>query len=237
MAPFVEVIGTTDCPHMEATLQRVREVVGRLSPGVDVVERRVRTLEDVERLALPGSPTVRVEGADVEGVEGRPPGPPALACRTYDGSGVPPVWRIEAALLRAACPRHLLFLCVANSARSQMAEGIARALAPPGVTVSSAGSEPTHVRPEAVRALSELGIDASRQRSKAMDEVEGPVDAVVTLCAEEVCPVWLEAAWRVHWGLPDPAAVEGPDDARMDAFRDVRDELVRRLEALFGRPL
>ncbi len=141
-------------------------------------------------------------------------------------------WVAEARALQEAAPRHLLFLCVANSARSQMAEGIARALAPEEVRVSSAGSEPSSVRPEAVTALKEIGIDISRHRSKSVDEIDASVDAVVTLCAEEVCPVWLGSAHRVHWGLPDPAAVEG--DGRLQAFRNDRDELLRRLAAVFG---
>ena len=142
-------------------------------------------------------------------------------------------WRAEAARLRAANPRHILFLCVANSARSQMAEGIARSLAPEDVKVSSAGSEPTTVRPQAVEALREIGIDVTGQRSKGVDDVERPVDAVITLCAEEVCPVWLEDATRLHWGLPDPAGVEGTEAEVLDAFRAVRDELHRRLRVLF----
>lgn len=146
-----------------------------------------------------------------------------------------PTWIEEAEALRAAAPKHVLFLCVANSARSQLAEGIARALAPEGVRISSAGSEPTSVRPMAVQALDEIGIDISEQRSKGVDEVERPVDAVVTLCAEEVCPVWLEPALRIHWGLPDPAAVDGDEHERLQAFRDVRDELHRRLGVVFGR--
>ncbi len=149
--------------------------------------------------------------------------------------GERPAWTAEADALREARPAHVLFLCVANSARSQMAEGIARALAPAGVRISSAGSVPTSVRPEAIEVLREVGIDASSHRSKGMEEVERPVDAVVTLCAEEVCPAWLGPALRVHWGLPDPAAVEGPGDARLQAFRDVRDELRRRLAVVFGR--
>ncbi len=143
-------------------------------------------------------------------------------------------WRPEAAALREAAPKHVLFLCVANSARSQMAEGIARSIAPAGVKVSSAGSEPTGVRPEAVQALAEIGVDISGHVSKGTDEVERPVDAVVTLCAEEVCPVWVGKALRVHWALPDPAAVDGPGDERLDAFRRVRDELLRRLGVAFG---
>ena len=145
-------------------------------------------------------------------------------------------WRADAERLRARSPGHVLFLCVANSARSQMAEGIARALAPAGVRISSAGSEPSRVRPQAVEVLREIGIDISAQRSKGVDEIEPPVDAVVTLCAEEVCPVWLGDAERVHWGLPDPAAVAGPEARQLEAFREVRDELVERLQVLFAAP-
>jgi thioredoxin type arsenate reductase len=132
-------------------------------------------------------------------------------------------------------PRHILFLCVANSARSQMAEGIARSLAPQGVTVSSAGSAPASVRPHAIQALKEIGIDISGHRSKGLESIDaGSVDAVITLCAEEVCPVFLGKTHRVHWGLPDPATVTGTEETRLDAFRSVRDELRRRLKVLFG---
>lgn len=143
-------------------------------------------------------------------------------------------WVEEARALREAGPRHILFLCVANSARSQMAEGIARSMAPPGVRISSAGSAPTSVRPEAVAALTEIGIDPSGQSSKGMEALEGEgVDAVITLCAEEVCPTWIGDVHRIHWALPDPAAVEDSGDARMNAFRQVRDELRSRLSVLF----
>lgn len=145
-------------------------------------------------------------------------------------------WRADADRLRARSPRHVLFLCVANSARSQMAEGIARSLVPADVRISSAGSEPTRVRPQAVEVLREVGIDISGQRSKGVDEVEPPVDAVVTLCAEEVCPVWLGDAVRVRWGLPDPAAAEGDEARKLEAFREVRDELLLRLRVLFAGP-
>jgi len=144
-------------------------------------------------------------------------------------------WRADAKALRELAPRSLLFLCVANSARSQMAEGLARELAPAGVTVASAGSVPTRVRPEAIAALAEIGIDIGDHRSTAVTDVDpAGIDAVVTLCAEEVCPVFLGDALRIHWGLPDPAAVEGGAVARMDAFRAVRDTLRERLKAVFG---
>jgi arsenate reductase len=143
-------------------------------------------------------------------------------------------WEPEADALRAAHPRGILFLCVANSARSQMAEGIARALAPADVEVFSAGSAPGRLNPLAVAALAEIGIDISHHRSKGLPEIPADrVQAVITLCAEEVCPVWLGPVHRVHWGLPDPAAAEGDDAARLQAFRDVRDALVRRLRRVF----
>jgi len=141
---------------------------------------------------------------------------------------------IEAGILRALRPRHILFLCVANSARSQMAEGIARSLAPKGVRVSSAGSVPSFVRPHALQVLKEIGIDISGHKSKGLDAVDASsVDAVITLCAEELCPVFLGEAMRLHWGLPDPARENGSEDRKLAAFRCVRDELRRRLELLF----
>jgi arsenate reductase len=144
-------------------------------------------------------------------------------------------WRTEAAELRAAHPRHILFLCVANSARSQMAEGIARSLAPRGVKISSAGSSPASVHPQAIGVLKEIGIDISGHRSKGLDSIgTGAVDAVITLCAEEVCPVFPGKTHRIHWALSDPAGA-GPEENRLDAFRSVRDELLRRLKVLFGQ--
>ena len=142
---------------------------------------------------------------------------------------------IESAILRALRPRHILFLCVANSARSQMAEGIARSLAPRGVIVSSAGSSPASVRPEAIHVLREIGVDISGHRSKGLESVDaGSVDVVITLCAEEICPTFLGKARRLHWGIPDPAAGTGTEEARLKAFRSVRDELLRRLKVLFN---
>lgn len=129
----------------------------------------------------------------------------------------------------------ILFLCVANSARSQIAEGVARSMAPVGTTVWSAGSRPTSVRPEAIAVLRELGLDISSHRSKSVEEIPtSEVDTVVTLCGEEECPVFLGQAIRLHWGLPDPAAVTGSTEERLNAFRQTRDELRRRLAAFFA---
>ena len=141
---------------------------------------------------------------------------------------------LEAAILRMLRPRHILFLCVQNSARSQLAEGIARFLAPPGVKVSSAGSLPAFVRPQAIQVLMEIGIDISGHRSKAIEEIDAAsVDVVVTLCAEEVCPAFLGTAVRLHWGLPDPVKAPGDDMSPLKAFRATRDELFRRLKLVF----
>jgi len=131
-------------------------------------------------------------------------------------------------------PARLLFLCVANSARSQMAEGLARRLFP-GFQVQSAGSRPSSVNPRAVEALAEWGIDASGHRSKSVQDIDpASVDLVVTLCAEEVCPLFLGGAERLHWPIPDPASDDPAltaDDLRR-RFRAGRDEIQRRLERL-----
>jgi arsenate reductase (thioredoxin) len=124
----------------------------------------------------------------------------------------------------------VLFLCVANSARSQMAEGIARALAGDRLRVESAGSAPSRVHPLAVEAMAEIGIDVGGQRSKSVDEIDrASVDTVITLCAEEVCPLYLGRARRLHWPLPDPAGGDGAEAASLARFRGVRDELRRRI--------
>lgn len=131
----------------------------------------------------------------------------------------------------AVQPRGILFLCVNNSARSQMAEGIARAVLPPEIRIWSAGSHPTSVRPEAVAVLKEVGIDISESRSKSIDNIPAPeVGTVITLCAEEVCPVFFGQVRRLHWALPDPA-VE-PEEEKIAAFRRTRDELRRRILTL-----
>ncbi len=127
----------------------------------------------------------------------------------------------------------LLFLCVANSARSQMAEGLARARLPGTVRVQSAGSAPAAVNPLAVQVMAELGIDISGQCSKSVGTIDpATVDTVVTLCADEVCPAFARPVTRLHWALPDPAAATGSDSERLDRFRAVRDEIAARLPGL-----
>jgi arsenate reductase len=136
----------------------------------------------------------------------------------------------------------VLFLCVANSARSQMAEALARPLAPEGVDVFSAGSQPAHVHPLARRVLEEAGLETGHLRSKGLDAIPRErIRLVVTLCADEVCPVFPggggpEEVRRLHWPHPDPAAT-GPDEAEaLASFREVREALRTRLEALFADP-
>jgi protein-tyrosine-phosphatase len=144
-------------------------------------------------------------------------------------------WREDVEALRATQPRHILFLCVANASRSQLAEGIARSLAPASVTISSAGTQPWIVHPIAIEVLEELGIDPSAQRSKSIDELDlATVDAVITLCDEEWCPTLPgKHAQRFHWPLTDPTFVSGGPQAQLDAFRRTRDELRFRLRILF----
>lgn len=122
----------------------------------------------------------------------------------------------------------VLFLCTHNSARSQMAEGLLRHLASDRFEAFSAGTEATRVRPEAVSAMGDLGIDISGQESKTLDRyLEDTFDYVVTVCdeANEACPFFAGAKERLHWSLPDPSATEGPAEERLAVFRSVRDRL------------
>ncbi|MEN0063605.1 MAG: aminotransferase class V-fold PLP-dependent enzyme [Myxococcota bacterium] len=123
----------------------------------------------------------------------------------------------------------ILFMCVANSARSQMAEGWVRALSQPDVTVYSAGSDPAPLRPEATAVMAEVGVDLTGQASKSSFDVSEP-DVVITLCDEEVCPAYPDRVERLHWPLPDPNAVTGSRTERLDAFRTTRDQLRARIE-------
>lgn len=138
--------------------------------------------------------------------------------------------------------KRLLFLCVANSARSQMAEGLARQMFGEHLEVQSAGSEPSRVNPHAIAVMAELGIDISAHASTSVDDVDpASVDIVITLCADEVCPVFLHEAQREHWPFEDPATADPlPDDEALARFRRARDAIAARLEregpALFGLP-
>lgn len=136
--------------------------------------------------------------------------------------------------------RSVLFLCVANSARSQMAEGLARRILGEGFRVQSAGSQPSRVNPYAIRAMAEVGIDLGDQHSKSVDSIDpSSVELVITLCAEEVCPVFLGGAARLHWPLEDPDRKDEPlsDEERLEFFRRTREELRGRIEELRDRSL
>ena len=130
----------------------------------------------------------------------------------------------------------VLFMCVANSARSQMAEGLARRIAPAEVAVYSAGSEPAVVNPFAIEAMREIGIDIATHHSKSVDDVPvDDIDTVITLCAEEVCPVFPRPVEKLHWPHSDPAGVEGTHETVLASFRDVRDRLEARIRDYFDR--
>jgi len=132
----------------------------------------------------------------------------------------------------------ILFVCTGNIARSQMAEGLARKLAAPGVEVASAGTHPNPkgVHPLAVEVLRERGIDASGQRAKKLEDAPGEFDYVITLCddADKNCPVLPARRERLHWSIPDPAAAGGDQQAQLAFFRRIRDDIEGRLRQWLG---
>jgi arsenate reductase len=129
--------------------------------------------------------------------------------------------------------KRVLILCTGNSARSQMAEGLLREIAGDRFDVASAGVAPSAVRSEAIKAMSEIGIDISDHRSKSVDEfTDQQFDYIITVCenARESCPVFPGSSERIHWSFDDPAAVQGDEQTRLAAFRRVRDEIRKRLD-------
>ena len=127
----------------------------------------------------------------------------------------------------------VLFLCTHNSARSQMAESLLRHLAGDRFESYSAGTEATHVRPLAIRAMDEIGIDISGQESKTLNRYLGvPFDYVVTVCdeANEACPFFPGAKNRLHWSFEDPAQATGSEEERLGVFRRARDKIRERIE-------
>jgi arsenate reductase (thioredoxin) len=130
--------------------------------------------------------------------------------------------------------QRILFLCTHNSARSQMAEGLLRGLAGERFEAHSAGTEATHVRPLAIAAMAEVGIDISGHESKTLDRYLGePFDAVVTVCdqAAEACPVFPGARRRLHWSFPDPSKATGTPEQQLAVYREVRDRIRLRIES------
>ena len=133
-------------------------------------------------------------------------------------------------------PKRAVFVCTRNSARSQIAEGLARSLAPTGTEIWSAGTTPGSVHPLAVQVMKEIGLDISQQVSKGLDDVPWrDADTVVTLCGEarEACPALSAEARRMHWPIPDPAAA--PAAQGLEAFREARDEIRWRVSSLWPR--
>ena len=127
----------------------------------------------------------------------------------------------------------VLFLCTHNSARSQMAEGLLRHLAGDRFEAHSAGTEATHVRPLAIKAMEEVGVDISGQESKTLERyLEDPFDYVITVCddANEACPFFPGAKNRLHWSFRDPSRAEGSEEERLAVFRSVRDRIGERIE-------
>lgn len=132
----------------------------------------------------------------------------------------------------------VLFICTHNSARSQMAEGIANAFFPGRVEARSAGTRPGAVHPLAIEVMAEIGIDISGNRSKHLDEFKNErFDLAVTVCdgANEICPFFSGAKDHEHAGFPDPSAVEGDHNERLAAFRQAREDITRFVRTRFEK--
>jgi len=135
-----------------------------------------------------------------------------------------------------ARPQHVLFVCIRNSARSQMAEAFLNAQAGGAIVAYSAGLERGNLNPVVVRAMKELGIDISGSRSKHVDDLDiasRDYDYVVTVCDEaraELCPIYPTQGERLHWSFPDPSSFTGSEEVRLEKTREVRDAIRQRVD-------
>lgn len=122
--------------------------------------------------------------------------------------------------------KRVLFLCVHNSCRSQMAEALVNRRLGDRYLAFSAGSEPTSLDPRAIQVIAEVGIDISRNRPKSVEEFRGEkFDTVVTLCAEEVCPAWMGAGEKIHLPFPEPKGFTGTEDEILELYRKLREDI------------
>lgn len=151
----------------------------------------------------------------------------------------PEAEHVEQALPKLERPLRILYLCTHNRARSQLAEGFTRFLAVGQVEVSSAGNQPSTIHPLTVEMLEEMGIDTTTMSSKLMDQFcDQQFDYIITTCdrIRESCPTFPGDARQVHWSFPDPSEVEGDDEARRQAFRTTRREMLTRIRYLLSLP-
>ena len=163
----------------------------------------------------------RLLGLDLDALDARAQATLGAAAASVEGLYLAPV-------------RRVLFLCMHNSARSQMAEGLLAALGAPRFEAHSAGTERTHVRPDAIAVMAEIGIDLATHESKTAERfLETPLDDVITVCdaALETCPIFPREVRRRHWSFPDPSRAQGDEAARRAVYRRVRDALRARIEA------
>lgn len=228
----IEVLYHPQSPGLYETKRVITEILSTSGIQCDVLYIDV---SKNEHPAFKGSPTILVDGRDIDKTlrldeESR--------IRLYENDKpFPPKYLLEIAILKALKPKKILFMCVHNSARSILSEGIARHLAPADVEVLSAGSNPGGVKKEAIEVLKEAGIDTAGLYSKSVSDIDvRGVDAVITLCKEEVCPVFYGRVMRIHWPLDDPSRIIDERE-RIEAFRRTRDELINRLSILFERSI
>lgn len=230
-----------ECPNSAATLDVLKEVLE--TEGVDdpvkVIE--VPNLESARREGSLGSPTIQIDGLDIE--TRRRGELPTHGCRIYQtesgSGGVPSKEMIRQAIHRAQAPKQkILFLCTGNSCRSQMAEGWTRALKGDVIEAYSAGIETHGLNSNAVKVMSEAGVDISKHHSKNVKELmDVPFDYVVTVCghANETCPMFPGKAKVVHVGFDDPPALAkqaGTEEEALDCYRRVCDEIRAFVETL-----
>lgn len=234
------------CPNSQNALDLLKEILKEKNIDEEIKIVEIKSEENTKKYRFLGSPTIQINSLDIE--KERRNDPPVFGCRIYktkDGySGIPPKEMIIRAMEEAKRQKRggekqkVLFICTRNSARSQMAEGILRALYGDRYETYSAGTQPSKVNPYAIKVMSEIGIDISKHRSKSIEEFQGTeFDYVVTVCdsAKEACPFFPGGKKYIHRGFSDPAEFQGKEDEIIAKFRSIRDEIKNWIAETFGK--
>lgn len=227
-----------ECPHAEEALNLLRHVIKEKDIKAKIRTIEIKSKEDAVKNHFLGSPTIQINGLDIE--KERRNDPPVFGCRVYKNkegySGIPPRDLIVSAIKEIE-KQKVLFICMHNSARSQMAEGFLRAFYGHRYDAYSAGIQPTEVNPYAIKVMDELGIDISNHRSKSIEEFHGTIfDYVVSVCdtSKETCPLFPGGKIYLHKRFIDPSNYVGTEEEKLRVFRIVRDEIKDWIHKTFG---
>ncbi|MFZ5998129.1 MAG: DF family (seleno)protein [Nitrospirota bacterium] len=232
---IIELLYTRDCPHFRKARRLIHDTIKSLGLDIPLKKTEVRNEEEAQQLVFPGSPTIRIDGEDIEPDTAYPGG---NSCRTYfNGTHLPDKDVVKCAIAHAAGLKTILFVCTGNAVRSQIAEAVVNHFLGDAWVAFSAGIIPMEVNPSVVKVMQEIGIDISQQKSKHVDVFRNcHFDRVISLChdADAICLTFPTTQERDRIIFHDPASTYGLAFGSLHLYRNLRDEIRKILLKRLG---